>query len=207
MSYSSPPAGPSPGGFYGKVPGRGDFVGHGLPASFVRPWDEWLQQAIAGSRAVLGDRWEAAWMEAPIWRFLLPAGFCGPGAMLGLWMPSVDRAGRLFPLTFARPLDRKTDSLARLATAWLDHAEAAGLAALDEELGPAELAARLAATPRGEPTPVPQQCGNSGDGETVWWTAGAPLVPPGVLVLPGLPDGARFARMLDAGLPEDSTQD
>jgi type VI secretion system protein ImpM len=126
--------------------------------------------------------------------------------MLGLWMPSVDRAGRLFPLTFARPLATPAESLARTAAAWLDHAEAAGLAALDEELGPAELGARLAAPSSGEPSPVPQQCGAPGSG-TVWWTAGAPLVPAGLQLLPGLPDGACFARMLDAGAAGDAARD
>ncbi|WP_149537974.1 type VI secretion system-associated protein TagF [Siccirubricoccus phaeus] len=187
------------GGFYGKLPGRGDFVGQGLAASFTRPWDAWWQQAIAGSRNALGARWEAAWMEAPIWRFLLPAGACGPAAMLGLWMPSVDRAGRLFPLTFARPAEGAPAGFAAQQAGWLALAEAAGLAALEAEFGPAELAAQLAGPAPAVVPATPLECAAVSRGETVWWTEGSPLVPAGVLVLPGLPDGWEFARMLDAG--------
>src|SRR5690242_17623822 len=88
-------------GFFGKIPSRGDFVRAGLPGGFVRPWDEWLQLVMAGSRVRLGSDWLPAWMEAPVWRFLLPAGICGPDPVLGVWMPSVDLAGRHFPLTLA----------------------------------------------------------------------------------------------------------
>ena len=38
-------------------------------------------------------------MSAPIWRFTLSPGLAGPSAMLGALMPSVDRVGRMFPLT------------------------------------------------------------------------------------------------------------
>jgi type VI secretion system protein ImpM len=183
-------------GFYGKLPGRGDFVGLGLSAAFVRPWDDWLQAAMAGARQQLGPRWDAAWMQAPIWRFLLPAGLCGPTAMLGLWMPSVDRAGRHFPLTFARPVEGAPADFASRAAAWLEVAELAGFAALDEDLGPAELAARLAAEPPIDPPQPPAECATAAEG-AVWWTAGAPLVTAAVLVLPTLPDGRRFAAMLD----------
>ena len=41
-------------GFYGKIPGRGDFVQAGLPRAFVDPWDAWMQRMILASRAVLG---------------------------------------------------------------------------------------------------------------------------------------------------------
>ncbi|MCO6415521.1 type VI secretion system-associated protein TagF [Siccirubricoccus sp. KC 17139] len=197
MAASAVP--PGPGGFYGKLPARGDFVGQGLAGSFTRPWDKWWQQAIATSRDLLGPRWKPAWMEAPIWRFLLPAGACGPAAMLGLWMPSVDRAGRLFPLTFARPAEGHPAGFAAAQAGWLALAEAAGLAALELELGPAELAARLAGPEPEAPPPAPLECAAAGRGETVWWTEGSPRVPAGVLVLPALPDGAAFARMLDAG--------
>jgi len=88
-------------GFFGKIPSRGDFVRAGLPRSFISPWDEWLQAMLPASREALGETWQDAWMEAPIWRFLIQPGICGPDAVLGVFMPSVDRAGRYFPLTLA----------------------------------------------------------------------------------------------------------
>ena len=88
-------------GLFGKLPARGDFVRLGLPREFTGAWDEWFSDALAGSRAAMGEAWLGAWMEAPVWRFALPSLMCGPLAVLGLWLPSVDRAGRYFPLTLA----------------------------------------------------------------------------------------------------------
>ena len=85
-------------GFFGKLPARGDFVRAGLPRSFIDPWDAWLQQVLPASRRILGEAWEPAWLEAPVWRFALPPNLCGPEPVVGLWLPSVDRAGRYFPL-------------------------------------------------------------------------------------------------------------
>ncbi|MFC7539478.1 type VI secretion system-associated protein TagF [Siccirubricoccus deserti] len=159
-----PPSFVATAGFYGKLPGRGDFVGHGLSASFIRPWDDWLQVAMTGARQQLGARWDPAWMQAPIWRFLLPAGMCGPVGMLGLWMPSVDRAGRHFPLTFARPAEGAPEAFASRAAGWLEVAELAGFAALDEALGPAGLAARLDAEPPKAAAAPPAECAAAASG-------------------------------------------
>ena len=65
-------------GFYGKLPARGDFVRAGLPRDFTDPWDDWLQTVVAGSRALMGEAWLPAFLEAPVWRFTLPRGMCGP---------------------------------------------------------------------------------------------------------------------------------
>src|SRR5215469_6700141 len=81
-------------GFYGKIPSRGDFVRSGLPHDFIEPWDHWIQDGIAVSRDALGERWIGAWLHAAIWSFFLAPGVCGAGAVLGLWMPSIDRVGR-----------------------------------------------------------------------------------------------------------------
>jgi len=184
------------GGFYGKLPARGDFVGLGLPQGFIRPWDAWLQQAIAGSREHLGGTWTAAWLEAPIWRFLLPPGLCGSGGVLGLWLPSVDRAGRFFPLTFARIVEGPAEAVLRQAGGWLDAAEAAGCAALAEDLAPDAIAAMLASPVDAATAPPPMLPAVPAPGG-VWWTAGAPRVAAAMLTLQALPDGRGFAAMLD----------
>jgi len=44
---------PVSAGFFGKLPSRGDFVSRYLPKSFLEPWDNWLQTAIAQSRQQL----------------------------------------------------------------------------------------------------------------------------------------------------------
>jgi type VI secretion system protein ImpM len=59
-------------GYFGKIPGRGDFVGAGLPLPVVRAWDKANFPALAGAKAALADRWSELWLEAPVWRFALP---------------------------------------------------------------------------------------------------------------------------------------
>ena len=169
-------------GFYGKLPARGDFVRVGLPTSFIRPWDEWWQQGIATTRAAAAD-WTEAWLEAPIWRFHLEAGLCGPDPVLGLWMPSVDRANRYFPLTLAAVGEGGAPA------GFLDTAEQAGLLALMEDTAPDLLATRLQAAFEAGPAEAPPAPG--------WWTSGGPRVPAGSFVAVSLPQGAAFATMID----------
>ena len=82
-------------GFFGKLPARGDFVRENLPRDFTDAWDGWWQRGMADTQARFGEDWREAWLEAPVWRFVLPPGLCGAAGVLGLWMPSVDRAGRM----------------------------------------------------------------------------------------------------------------
>jgi type VI secretion system protein ImpM len=86
-------------GWYGKIPSLGDFASRRLPSDFIETWDTWLQHSMATSRAALGDRWLDIYLTSPAWRFVCAAGACGPRAVAGLIVPSVDRVGRYFPLT------------------------------------------------------------------------------------------------------------
>ncbi|HSU06822.1 MAG TPA: type VI secretion system-associated protein TagF [Acetobacteraceae bacterium] len=175
-------------GLFGKLPARGDFVRVGLPGNFVEPWDAWLQQGLTNARARMGERWLPTFLEAPVWRFSLPSGACGIGAVLGLMLPSVDRVGRYFPLTLAAvfPPGHAAPGPEQGA-AWLDSCEAAGRAALEQDVTPDQVVALL--QPLGD-SARPQH-------EAIWWTSGGPHVAPRRWALVGLPDPAGFAGMID----------
>lgn len=162
----------------------------GLPRGFVSAWDAWLSVVIPASQAVLGEAWLDAWMEAPVWRFALPPRQCGPDAVLGLWMPSVDRAGRHFPLTLATMAEDAGE-------AWLDRAEHAGRTALETDIGPDEVMALLDGAllqgPGAGGAPV------RAAGMGVWWSEGGPRVPAASYDLATLPPGAMFTAMLAGG--------
>ena len=177
-------------GFFGKLPARGDFVRAGLPKDFVDPWDAWWQRMLSGSRDRRGEAWTEVWLQAPIWRFALPPGLCGARAVLGLWMPSVDQAGRFFPLTIAIVANQPVTTLLRAGGGFLDAAEAAGLAAVQEDLSPDNLATRIAAAAQapGTPTQVPD--------EAAWWTDGSPMVAARTVVVRTLPDVDAFTAMI-----------
>jgi type VI secretion system protein ImpM len=121
-------------GFYGKLPAKGDFLGRRLPRSFIDAWDAWLQDAVGQSREAMGEAWLEAYLTSPLWRFVLSPGLCGPDAIAGVMMPSVDRVGRYFPLALAMPVAgcRAPVQLALGDEEWFRRAEEMALSTLDE---------------------------------------------------------------------------
>jgi type VI secretion system protein ImpM len=204
-AHASPPGGVVVG-FYGKLPARGDFVRAGLPRDFTDRWDDWLQSVIAGSRALMGEAWLPAFLEAPVWRFALPPGMCGERAALGLMLPSVDKAGRYFPLTFAAlpasgaalPALGIAGAASGAARAWLDRCEAAGRTALERDTSPQEIADAI-----GWPD-LPDGVAQCFDG--VWWSDGSPRVKPAQMLLGSLPDVATYAAMLGMDAASGKTE-
>jgi type VI secretion system protein ImpM len=128
-------------GCYGKIPGTGDFIVRNLPQGFVKQWDRWLQEALQGSRALLGEHWDQTYFTAPIWRFAIAPRVCDDDGWAGVLMPSVDKVGRAFPLTLATSLH----SVPQLATAvfysghWFAQLEDIALAALAVDSDPGRL--------------------------------------------------------------------
>ncbi len=182
-------------GLFGKLPARGDFVRESLPRDFTDSWDDWWQRGLADTQARWRDEWQDAWLEAPVWRFLLPPGLCGRSGMLGLWLPSVDKVGRYSPLTIAAAAP--CDWLPHVAemTSFLAAAEEAGRDALEYDLAPADLLERIQAAfvaaeaPASELRFVP--------GCTAWWTDGGPRVVARFETSTALPEGCAFAALID----------
>jgi len=128
MSKSALKPPPVPG-WFGKIPNLGDFASRRLPDGFVMRWDRWLQDSLAHARADLGEAWQGTYLVAPILRFWLGPGTLGHGTWGGLLMPSIDRVGRHFPLTIARPFESLAATLA--AGAWFRALDSAARRVLD----------------------------------------------------------------------------
>ncbi|MBW8756432.1 MAG: type VI secretion system-associated protein TagF [Burkholderiales bacterium] len=189
-------------GFYGKLPGEGDFVTRRLPWEFTAAWDDWLQQGMQASRAALGDGWLGLYLSAPIWRFQLAPGVCGPLAWRGLFFASVDRVGRYFPLTlaFAGPglpvPDGVASTLAADAGGWLA-AEDAGLAGLAPRLllDDFDLAIQALAEPAAEPADAVAPA------RVHFLSAATDDAPSLRLAFPALPPAARFVEFIAPSAP------
>jgi type VI secretion system protein ImpM len=166
-------------GFFGKIPSRGDFVQAGLSRQFTRPWDDWVQAILPECRRLLGDGWDAAWGVDASWRFMLSGGQCGPRPVLGLFLPSLDSAGRCFPLAIAAEGSAED-------AAFLDAAEAIGREAADGALTPDSLLARLAGL-------VPPAAAGLHGETSRWWQAHRASE---MIALPGLPGAEVLAGML-----------
>lgn len=91
-------------GWFGKLPGMGDFAHRRLPEAFRSVWDPWLQRGLARLRDRHAD-WTSHYLEAPVWCFVLGAQVVGERGWMGVLMPSVDGVGRYFPFTLAVELD------------------------------------------------------------------------------------------------------
>ncbi len=182
-------------GFYGKLPARGDFLREGLARDFTDAWDGWWQQGLAATQRLAGAAWRDSWLEAPVWRFILPPGLCGAQGVLGLWMPSVDRVGRFFPLTIAATAPDGWTGLVPAMDGFLAAAEAAGRDALEFDLAPDELLRRLrdafvadTAMADGPDCPAGAAC---------WWTDGDTRVAARTESGAALPTGPGFAGLID----------
>jgi len=167
-------------GLYGKLPCAGDFVTRSLPTTFVAPWDDWLQRSLVASRAKLGSRWTEIYLESPLWRFALQARVCGSQAWAGVLLPSVDRAGRYFPLTLVAPIPAAASTLLTVAAAdhWFAQLERLALWALEPEATLEAVEAHLAQQPLAA---VPASVEGREDWDIAlqlarWWTKpGRPL--------------------------------
>jgi type VI secretion system protein ImpM len=122
-------------GLFGKLPSHGDFLRRRVSDRFADGWDAWLRQCLSRSQAALGDRWVDVYLTSPAWRFVAAAGACGPAAIIGLMVPSVDRVGRFFPLTLVAelPEDVTVIAAASAATPFFNAAEQLLIETLEAE--------------------------------------------------------------------------
>jgi type VI secretion system protein ImpM len=86
-------------GFFGKLPGYGDFVQRNVCPELVKYWDNWVLKSLSTSHEQLGDLWRGKYFNSPIWRFVIRQKALSQTPVAGFIMPSVDKAGRCYPLT------------------------------------------------------------------------------------------------------------
>lgn len=84
-------------GLFGKLSSKPDYIAIEAPQSFLSVFEPWLQACVSTSHQHLGGAWRQAFLAAPIWRFWLGSEICG-STILGAFMPSIDEAGKYFPL-------------------------------------------------------------------------------------------------------------
>lgn len=202
MSGTAHPERAPPGaaGFFGKVPGQGDFVSSRFDRALRDPLDRWAQGALAHCRRVRGESWKPAFLAMPPFRFVLGAGLVGGQPAIGVMVASLDRVGRPFPLFLSQRLPGHrgpTRALARQRR-WFDDAEALALSACGDVLALNELDRRLvhlAPEPLGPPA-VP----GAGEADrSFWWTDGPRGGASKRFSATGFPAPAEFDRFLDPG--------
>jgi type VI secretion system protein ImpM len=131
---ASPADGGDAPGWFGKLAALGDFAQRRLSPEWVRACDDWLSQALAASRAALGERWLDTYLTAPLQRFAWAPGVFDTRWWFGVLMPSCDSVGRYFPLVIAHPRQRAPEDRISLdhLELWLDHLGRAAMRTLDD---------------------------------------------------------------------------
>lgn len=185
-------------GWYGKLPGLGDFAVRRLPPRFVAAWDEWISAGLQCAREAQGPDWLDGYLVAPIRRFWIAAGVLDGQAWSGLLMPSVDRVGRCFPLTVAQPM--ASLALALSAREWIEGIDAAMRATLKQDGRPDDLEHELSHVPAAQDRDAmstPLATGllqHAAPACSVWWCDGANEADE-FSVFDGLPPPGDFARL------------
>lgn len=133
-------------GLFGKLPTVGDFVSRGLSPALCERLDQLLQAALVAATRDGADARQVMAQAAPLMVSIRPGALCGTG-FTGVWIPSRDRVGRVFPLCVGRetsqdqsqvPLLWPSPALTRLLCT-------AVVKALQVQAGPDELIAALPA--------------------------------------------------------------
>ena len=182
-------------GLFGKLPARGDFVRENLPRDFTDAWDGWWERNLRVTQRRLREEWQASWLEAPVWRFVLPPGLCGRHSVLGLWLPSVDKAGRYSPLTIAAVTAIDWAPYGGVMASFLAASEQAGRDAIDDDLSPVDLLGRVQQGFVADDAPASEM--RFACGRATWWTEGGPRVAPRRETGDTLPEGRSFAALID----------
>lgn len=106
-----------PPGWYGKLPGTGDFVSRRLGPGVIRWWGNWLQRSLQYQNERHAD-WQYRFVRAPLWNFMIFNPEEVPRLQLGCLAPSCDRVGRYYPLCLLLPVaDQPLDEVALLVEA------------------------------------------------------------------------------------------
>jgi type VI secretion system protein ImpM len=156
LSVEAAPAVP---GWYGKLATLGDFAHRRLSPEWLRACEGWLSAALPGAREVLGERWLAVYLHAPVLRFAWAPGVVDRRWWFGLLMPSCDIVGRYYPLLIAHPREhapRDRIALDHLER-WFEHLAACAVETLDERRG--SIDALESALQDAPPWPTPGRAG------------------------------------------------
>lgn len=194
-------------GWFGKLPGAGDFAQRRLPPAVVERWDTWLQRGMAQLRHRDPD-WLQHYLQAPVLHGNVGAGLIDGQAWRVVIMPSVDAVGRYFPLTVMAPEVAAGAGAAPQAFApWRACVTDAMLQALAEDDDATRFDRRLQAalmTPRVVPPGAGADPLAVAPGFSRWWPDGTPVAHANVTAMPELPTADRFAAYyLSPASPDD----
>ena len=91
-------------GCFGKLPIYPDFIRHNASNPEIAWLDQWFQEGILFSKSKLGQGWAETFNKAEPWNFLFHPDNSGH-LLLGIFIPSRDQGGRLYPFFLFMRID------------------------------------------------------------------------------------------------------
>jgi len=118
-------------GYTGKLPAYGDFIQGGGSLLACKNWSAWAESGLATARETPG--FADTFLTSPIWRFAVAADVFSATPVAGVFCPSMDKVGRLFPFAVLTELPMGISPIPACTALgpWFDALEAAVLSALD----------------------------------------------------------------------------
>lgn len=101
--------------YYGKIPKKGDFISKNLSREQIDSLHEFFAGGLSDAIEKLGNDWLQYYSVAPIWYFYLQPHVLDEHPYIGVWMSSVDRVNRHFPMTILQPIDSEINNVEELA--------------------------------------------------------------------------------------------
>jgi type VI secretion system protein ImpM len=164
---------------FGKLPAHGDFVARGLDDAWQAELDAAISRAMLCAQDRFGDSFEDRFLAAPPWRCAISRS----GSFLGgALAPSLDSAGRLYPVFLARWSDA-AETAARQAQA----CEELLFGAIPDRWSADQLWNAAEGLPEAEPD-MEQEPG--------WWLDGGDALPSPTPRLSGALPGNLLAEMI-----------
>ncbi len=84
-------------GYYGKIPDRGDFISNNISTELEQAADRLGSSLVAHGRERYGDAFADIFAQMPLFALISGAGAIIDRAIAGVFGPSADAVGRLFP--------------------------------------------------------------------------------------------------------------
>ena len=141
-------------GYTGKLPAYGDFVQGGGSLQACKNWSAWAENGLAVAREVSG--FHDTFLTSPIWRFSVAAKVFSSTPVAGVFCPSMDKVGRLFPFAVMTELPAGVSPISAFTALgpWFESLEASVLSALDPSATTDDLNHSIT-----DPDPLKANCG------------------------------------------------
>jgi type VI secretion system protein ImpM len=185
--------------WFGKLPCIGDFCSWNMPHTLVDELDAWLSSCMSICEKTHSENWLSAYFQTTMCGFFWPAGTCQnlkDQSAFGVLMPSVDKAGRAFPLLLLQTARALSETQATAPfDSWFTQAHLICSQALEQDWAIDHFNAALTTLPQIDETRLNQTTGT----QTYWYALDGTHMDKLNIHSQGLPTPTEFAGLFGLG--------